>query len=71
VNLVEKTFNPLFARSVILFVCNVIVYFVPCDNRDLGVIYNVIPIILAVNGFDIPLVFLKSINGFYRVLQPH
>ena len=63
-NLVEKTFNPLFARSLTLFVCNVIVYFVPCDNRDLGAIHNIVPTILAVNGVDIPLVFFNSINEF-------
>jgi hypothetical protein len=71
VNLVENTFNPLFTISVILPVCSVIMYFVPCANLDLGVIFSVVPVIFAVNGIDIPLPFLKSINGLLPILLPH
>jgi hypothetical protein len=46
-------------------------YFVPCANLDLGVIFSVVPVIFAVNGIDIPLLFLKSINGLLPILLPH
>jgi hypothetical protein len=65
VNLVEHTFNPFPARSFILFEWNIMVYCVPCANSDVGVIFNVLPVMVDVNGIAVPLLFINCIPELF------
>ena len=68
VNLVVKgAANPFPARSVILLVCSITVYFLPASKSALGVIESTFPVMLEVNGTaaPVPLVSLSSIHELW------
>jgi hypothetical protein len=50
-------------ESVTALECMITVYVVAVVSAVVGVIFNVLPVTLNVNGFAVPLAFLSSTNG--------
>ena len=56
--------SPAPFKLVTLLECMTTVYWVPLNNGVFGVIFSVLPVMVGVNGFVVPLEFLNSIHGF-------